>query len=223
MVHGHGSRSGSRVALVVVLALSATLLLDVGRARSATALLHSGSRLERCRCGGYRRIVHARQSTPGHARLGSLSGVAVANGGRVLEVPAHGLLQVSGITGVAATSAGNGSFYWVLLLGVENDAGATTPSATPSLDGDGAATGTPTPEPTSPDTGATPQPTSPNSTPTPEPTSPSKGRVVVADSKAFVRYEARGGTRGRDRLTYVVSDGRGGTARATVTIRIRRR
>ena len=50
---------------------------------------------------------------------------------------------------------------------------------------------------------------------------PSKGRAVIADSGKFIRYRARAGTSGRDRFTYVVSDGNGGTARATVTIRLR--
>jgi len=50
---------------------------------------------------------------------------------------------------------------------------------------------------------------------------PQKGRVVIDDSKKFIRYRARRGSGGSDRLRYVVADGNGGTASATVRIRIR--
>lgn len=333
MVHGHGSRAGSRVALVVVLALSATLLLDVGYARSATTLctpdpswpsVDGGATAELSSLLNQHRSVlglPALKVSPTLSDAASWKAQHMAHFGylshddpapprartfsqRALECgyphqaaeniayypsaalafqqwllsPSHrGNIEDPNMraSGVAAAQTAGGSYYWVMIFGAVADAGSTDPvstdpSSTQTPTPDASATEDPSPEPTSTDGSGTPAPdeTTPVASPAPDDGTdvvnhapdaardlvrvrrgrwvkifvlkndsdidgdtlrikkiarrPSKGRAVIADSRAFIRYKARAGATGRDRFSYVVSDGRGGTARATVRIRIRR-
>lgn len=153
-------------------------------------------------------------------------------------------------TGVAAVRNQAGLIYWVQVFGTEiNSTDMGIPPSDPDDPGDDPSP-TPSPSVTPPDTEVTNSPPSAvddvrrvkprkrttivvlanDSDPDGDPlllrgivTKPRLGRAIFDPTDGTISYRARRGTAGRkDRLTYRIGDGNGGTDIATLRFRIRR-
>ena len=149
------------------------------------------------------------------------------------------------VAGVGVARSDTGVYYWVQNFGAEVDGGTTPaplPTSSDAPDGEGAGPGEITPEgdTTNRDPDARGDSRRARRTrwvrvrvlgndsdPDGDALSiaritarPSKGRVRINDAQTFLRYRARRGATGRDKLSYFLSDGRGGSATAVVRLRV---